>query len=802
MSLRAPPAPLRKTWSRSGDESYWESPTRDPSSAPRPERRSRPQSATEGGQFDGWFKHLQRVQQSSNQDQAGQFGDTFRDREAGFPTWKAKGGVSSSWGSSSGGTSLCGSSFGSQESVQSGIPSPPERRDSWEKARISQTPKKEQGRVSFLTPVKIGWLPIKRKVTMVGEQGRNSDTAGQQVKLKPPITPTLVTNAPPSVKNCSDEEERRSQCEASAGGRTSSWQQQDSTTDKQVPEKRNPAVTVGDAPVSWQALKRSWRLNRVLALPGSSPSTKNQPRTNLDPPASKTFTQTSNVPQDKPELLHRTTFADPSRDSVTFKTPLQRTSSVQPLKASHIDTASTTKTVIPENKAGFSSITISSRKVCRSSSLPPTPSANQESMDSRRIMVQRKATIVKVTEQRVTTSPIHSVKPGLNQTASQNLDTVVHRRKATIIKVTEHRETYTPNDSSRTKEHRHSYTEGLYNENRTWTQENHTIPSSNPVDSKPIHKSTLNLMIMPPPATVAPTANSEITNVTPKRPQRPSSCYGNVFGNSEGADDKKVQPLTRKLSFDSSQRNGFGNLAKANGVKTSGQSKNTDGEMVVPPLTLIKAPDADQTPEDVLALNAAAIIANIKLQRQFSKKKTPNGKSENHSAPSPQENSETDAQDSVKDDSSTNKSHAAAFVPLSNDIQRPAQNVSLQEALLRSRPDFVARSRRRTEELERRAQERRDQLRRGAQAKRRGSAHSRQPQSNSCPGINAKDHSLKSSNRNVTKRQQPPSKRPSEVKRRQQQQQEEVKREAGLNRQRAELFKKKLLDQVLQRSKD
>lgn len=35
--------------------------------------------------------------------------------------------------------------------------------------------------------------------------------------------------------------------------------------------------------------------------------------------------------------------------------------------------------------------------------------------------------------------------------------------------------------------------------------------------------------------------------------------------------------------------------------------------------------DPHQTPAEVLALNAAAIIANIKLQTQLSKKKTPNG---------------------------------------------------------------------------------------------------------------------------------------------------------------------------------
>lgn len=43
-------------------------------------------------------------------------------------------------------------------------------------------------------------------------------------------------------------------------------------------------------------------------------------------------------------------------------------------------------------------------------------------------------------------------------------------------------------------------------------------------------------------------------------------------------------------------------------------------------------PDSAQSQEEVLALNAAAIIANIKLQRQLSKKKgTPSGDSESDS---------------------------------------------------------------------------------------------------------------------------------------------------------------------------
>ncbi|CAL9699336.1 unnamed protein product [Knipowitschia caucasica] len=773
MSLRGPPATLRKTWRRSTDESYWDNFPLG-ASTPSPDRGSRPQSAVEGGQLDGWLKHLQRIQKTQIQVHVGQFG--LQDKAA-----RAKGSVPSSWGSSSGGTSLCGSSLGSQESLQNSAPSPPERRESWEKARISQPPKKEQSRVSFLTPVKIGWLPIRKKVTMVGEQGRGSHPSTQQVKLKPPITPTVMNTTSSSAKS-PEGEEQRSQGKANGGLRTA-WKNQDPAINKQGPERHFPAVTGGDGPVSWQSLKRGWRLNRVLALPGSSPNSKTSTETSVDPPASKTFTQPCDIHQDKQELVHRKTLPDQDREIVPYKTPLYRTSRAQPIKASHIQTTAKTKTLIPENKAGFSSITIASRKVCRSSSLPPSPSRpSTESMDSnpRQIMVQRKATIVKVTEQRVTTGTIRNV--GQNQEASQNVDTVVRRRKATIIKVTEHRESFGPSNTPRNTQYRHSYTEGLYNENRFSSQPNHAMTDSTPIDTKPIHRSTLSLVVTPTPAILPPPAKPESEKAyVPKRPQRPSSCYGNVLENSVGVEEKKLQPLVRTLSLDSTQRNGLRSLdvMPANGGILE-LSKNGNRETAVPTLKLIKSPDPDQTPEDVLALNAAAIIANIKLQRKLSKKKTPSGKSENGSSPSPQDHCavEDPAQDSAEDGNSETKARTAAFVPLSSDIQRSTPNMSLQEALLRSRPDLISRSKRRTEDLQRRVQQRRWTNSQSAQTGNTGK----------------RNHLLK------TRRQQPTSKWPTELQRRQE---EEARREENLsNRQRADLFKKKLLDQVLQRGKD
>lgn len=56
-------------------------------------------------------------------------------------------------------------------------------------------------------------------------------------------------------------------------------------------------------------------------------------------------------------------------------------------------------------------------------------------------------------------------------------------------------------------------------------------------------------------------------------------------------------------------------------------------------LCCISGLQSSQSPEEVLALNAAAIIANIKLQRQLSKKTSSNVRSETDSSASPQGNS-------------------------------------------------------------------------------------------------------------------------------------------------------------------
>lgn len=429
--------------------------------------------------------------------------------------------------------------------------------------------------------------------------------------------------------------------------------------------------------MGWQALRRGWNTNRVSAFPGGSQSSELSTETSSDPNAKSPLIQATNT-EPLRHTLYRTTSADPCKPHTsqqgtnspeTYKsyTPSQRANSVQPLRATaplcransssqppHTQTSSAVTTIIPQNKAGFSSITISSRKVSRSASLPgydthkhsprssesPSPPLASESMDpnSRQVKVQRKATIVKVTEKRMMSSPVPSTGIDGTPPANRALDTVVHRRKATIIKVTEHRESYSPTTAgsgTRHPEYRHSYTDGM------WSQGSHTQHSIAPsyhhleppkrpsatvapnksasvVDKNDgtLHRSTLSLFVSSSPATAAP-APSEVplraAGPRSERPHRPLSCYGNLYGHTEPSKEYAIKPAARKWSFELPQETnpnpvnsdrGFispptavkeagqlvANTPEPNGCEKQGLPAENAERRMSPSLTLIKAP--------------------------------------------------------------------------------------------------------------------------------------------------------------------------------------------------------------------
>lgn len=464
-----------------------------------------------------------------------------------------------------------------------------------------------------------------------------------------------------------------------------------------MPEKLSFPANEGYRPVGWQALRRGWNTNRVSAFPGGSQSTDLPTGTSSDPNRKSSLMKTTSIDPLNHAPLHQTTVANPFKPSHTLlqrpnstdtnktHTPLHRIGSVQPIRAtaplcrtnsisqpSHIQTNSVVTTLIPQKKAGFSSITISSRKLSRSCSLPGSDTCNHSSRSSesassplshqsmdpnaRHVTVQRKATIVKVTEQRMTSSP--STKRAGTQPTSHTLDTVVHRRKATIIKVTTHKESYSPakaRSGTRHPEYRHSYTEGVYKENSMWSPGNHSqhnaAPSYHHLDStkgpnsakatnastsdpekngRTLHRSTLSLFVSNLPAIAAP-APSE---VSPKavgqrlnRPHRPLSCYGNMFGHTEQSKENVTQPAASKWSFEQPQETNInpvnsdssfishrtaakeaGELVADTLKPNGGQKERLPPEIAVrrasPCLTLIKAPGRFLSPTLTVFLSA------------------------------------------------------------------------------------------------------------------------------------------------------------------------------------------------------
>ncbi|XP_056433591.1 (E2-independent) E3 ubiquitin-conjugating enzyme FATS-like [Gadus chalcogrammus] len=220
-------------------------------------------------------------------------------------------------------------------------------------------------------------------------------------------------------------------------------------------------------------------------------------------------------------------------------------------------------------------------------------------------------------------------------------------------------------------------------------------------------------------------------------------------------------------------------------------------------LTLLKPPGAGSTrsAQDILALNAAAIIANIKLQRQL--KNPEDGRPAKDAAASSSLQGNEDGVVGKVEKSNPGQKLVGRPSP---DPQQPDQSPSLKEALERSRPGFIARSQDRVETLRRRTQERRRRpaARPPAGAPRGGGPSG--PTRSRPPPLDASlsDNLSRRRDGAVTVREEEPRSLhspPSGPSAGERSRKEVAKREACLaNRRRVELFKKRLLDQILHRN--
>ncbi|XP_045070232.1 mucin-2 isoform X2 [Coregonus clupeaformis] len=315
---------------QSGDY-FGGSPTGSPEVEPRQTvhlgRTPRPQSAIEGGSqnLDRWLRELERMENGryfGNPDrvQRDQAQAPFYDRTASMPTLHKEPvgsglrhhyqGLPSSSSlcsrdrdlSPCGTPSLCDSSLGSQESLRAGLSSSPDHRGSWERAIIKQAPGNEQAKLSSLTPVRVGWLPIQRRALL-----RDAPAPGpghphlqvnpaSQVRLKPAITPTFLKNPVKGngITPVEGDVEKVERCQPSINtvGLRTRWlpvqdpppctQHQVSGKESSVPRERD------NRSLGWPDLRRCWANRTLPHLSGSgTPTQSNNPlpgaNTNSEP---------------------------------------------------------------------------------------------------------------------------------------------------------------------------------------------------------------------------------------------------------------------------------------------------------------------------------------------------------------------------------------------------------------------------------------------------------------------------------------------------------------------------------------
>ncbi|KAL0964776.1 hypothetical protein UPYG_G00328770 [Umbra pygmaea] len=957
----------------------------------------RPQSFVEGGghNLDQWLQELESVRDGSYfgnsklvqaSDRRSSMPSLHREHDGSRLNHQHHPGLTSSSNSSQhqgrsfcNTPSLCDSFLGNHESLGVGWSSASDKSGSWERANIRQAPGKEQAELSSLSPVRVGWLPVQRRALMrntppsLHTRTSPPENPASQVKLKPPITPTFMTNAVHGKERHSDGEAQKaekSQSSVDTVRLRTKWLLD------QGPDRGSPSTLQvsgqgslgqgqkGTRILGWPALRRSWA-NRTLSTPlGASVSPQSTDSlhgssADIEPVrATSTSQQLShteftphetniNLSEDSGpcwgSTLRRT---DRLLSSPTITTrpaaqqklsqaeaplsksssepwratpPLRRTNSLTQPSHPGVGQVSHPETPAPLTpntiKQAFSSITIASKNISRTASLPrsrpPSPrstATSPQGLNTKPALVSSSSTSLCQPTQDLqlhpaSTNPTPATLSRMAAPTSQSrrmnselvdllngrrspvssghcdpsADSAVRRRKATVIKVTEQRETYGPGQqrgdeteaasrSSRCPGYRHSFTEGAYKQNTPWhhgamdsvesphrvdsaslrcdlqssmyrgdgpnsgpTWDPSTFPSDTPGEirdpggrggGKPMHKSTLTLFINSPSTSSKHTTIEKVRleregergeRLAMYRPRRPLSCYANMFEHSqpttvslspdttnvvqtsagprhcsadtdsvtrgsaeprhwsaglphqaeEACIDSMVKDMAagtilnigssqtgshiRAEPADRNQETGYqeeespkaGGSGAGRERDTSLHADKTDvrssgSHLPTRTLTLIQPQDPvsqHHTAEAILAMNAAAIIANIRLQTQVGRKKpvSLNGLSATVSTKltSPQGNTlvKNDGYVIPKTDDRTtepgqltwscaapNQNHVV-FVSLDPETNT-ANMLSPREALERSRPDFIRRSQGRVREMERRSEERRKEERR------------------------------------------------------------------------------------------
>ncbi|XP_046710519.1 (E2-independent) E3 ubiquitin-conjugating enzyme FATS isoform X2 [Silurus meridionalis] len=624
-------------WRRSRDELSWK----------RPPRAARPHSCIEGRLKDEFIQTLNNLQICPLQQQ--------------MPPSPQENDIPESVS-----LSLVASSQSSLESLCSQL-------ESRERVQIKTAPSTQRAKVCCLAPVRIGWLPLQRHV--VKKDGQNDaaqqDGTSCKVKLKPPITPVLSCS---SVKMYGSEPEDAS-ARLGVKGMSGSIPVQADGKRKVIPAERNK-----DTP-----------FDRATSVQNTPP------------------------------------------DRFLWQTPEHRRGSVP--QVSLLTAPPVGDRTSPKHSSSISSITITSRKVIRSSSMPDTSISGQDrdrmalnnhnydpdysnSLCPTEVTPQRKALVVKITEQREETNrflqpdaknvPVFSFSPrrttgetcfstrmssgaaasdlssmknhplqaSLSLTSRDNLISeksqithtechsqipsclatqesqkpVVLRRKPTIIKVQEQRDSLSrvDNGNNRNVAYRHSFSGLKITDMKPQLDNKCTLSGSEMQAANSqtnLYRSTVSLQM-------TSSNQCHLDNPHAARgslPRRPASCYASLFSPVE-ANAGEIQNTISVLPHETNigpvcstastsnrcwsskggeenhdriyLRTGSSSLDKAQSMMESDLLRNQ-------PLTLIKVPESSthETYDAIVALNAAAIIANIKLHSDQKKRTQSDGNS-------------------------------------------------------------------------------------------------------------------------------------------------------------------------------
>ncbi|XP_076856118.1 (E2-independent) E3 ubiquitin-conjugating enzyme FATS isoform X2 [Brachyhypopomus gauderio] len=679
--------PDAPAWRRSGDKCSCERLAVQVNRAPRDVR---PWSCIEGELADAWLPPPEQLWARPTQSQR----PAFAQRTASVPVlMNVVGGESSYYldypydhrggRDPSVSPSVGDGSLGSLDSLdsQTGL-------ETTEMARMKVGPITQKAKLCYLAPVQVGWLPLRRRVvtndSLNYAHGHDSSTSQVNQKTSADLVPSCSSVQSNGLGPGDGEAEGR------GSGITSGSQNPGSTRDQPPPQtagKKSISPSDGD-----QGAIHDWTTR--VQMPESENSKL--------PPSNFMGCNT---------LVHRRGSAPQS----------------SPLTAPPTGSSST-----PKHSSSLSSITITSRMVGRSSSLPDTscpPEAggvstglmaiNTPPTDHakyphshylRQIMTQRKALMIKVTEHRAQARPViqssdkstypapsnqnqnfsklttrgsfvpptsnfndtknHTSPASLNITgrdshapvisnascrdrpsleSSQPIrepqTSVVLRRKPTILKVGDQRDLLTGESKGcvAPPEHRHSYTAGLYttrpaSDASRPTIVNAKLPTANDLSSTEVgsaqpegrrkeefHRSTLSVQLRSTNSSPAEKPSAGVA----LRPQRPASCYASLFNPSEPRANVGTDPGLQSWSFTFPRKTNTDPGSPS--TSSSNQHCSTEGEtgscgvawdveqserVCAQPLTLIRVPEPSTraTHHAILALNAAAVIANVKAQ--------------------------------------------------------------------------------------------------------------------------------------------------------------------------------------------